>query len=345
MIPRPDASMGAFATRKDRGVQEREFVDSGRDAWERLARAVTGARSAGVAKLGAPALRQMHEDYRRAAADLAYAQTHLPATPTLEYLNRLVGQAHGELYGTAPRRLTAVWSFFSRDYPRMLRREWRPVGVAALILLGAAGLGFVAAYVDYPLARLFLPAQIRDGITDSFQKTKQADTLSSAAYPILSAAIGVNNVQVAIVAFAGGMTFGVMTVYSMFSNGAMLGVLAGVFQQARLSTEFWALIVPHGSLEIPAIIIAGGAGLKLAGALAFPGDLPRGVALKQAAPVAVRLFLGAVPIFAVAAVIEGFFTPTGAPASAKLAVGGVMLLLLCAYILLPGRGAKSERAA
>lgn len=319
-------------------MQEREFVDSGRESWERLAAAVTRARSEGTAHLGAPALRQMHEDYRRAAADLAYAQTHFPASSTLEYLNRLVGQAHGELYGASPRRFAGVLTFLARDYPRLLRREWRVLAIAALVLVGAGVFGFAASYLDYPLARMFLPEQLRDGVTDGFVRTGRQSALSPAVYPIMSAAVGVNNVQVAVMAFAGGMTFGALTLYSMFQNGALLGVLAGVFAQAHLSPEFWALIVPHGALEIPAIAIAGGAGLKLAAALLFPGDLPRMTSLRHASPVAVRMFLGAVPIFAIAAAIEGFFTPTSVPVATKLAVGALAALLLASYVLLAGRG-------
>lgn len=323
-------------------VLEGEFVESGRQSWERLAASVVRARAEGVARFGAPALRQMHEDYRRAAADLAYAQTHFAGTSTHDYLNRLVGQAHGELYGSSPRRLAGLWRFLSAEYPRLLRREWRVIALAGLALVAAGAFGFAASYVDYPLARLFLPQQIRDSVTDGFERTGRSSALSPAVYPIMSAAIGVNNVQVAIAAFAGGMTFGVLTLYSMFQNGALLGVLAGVFAQAHLSPEFWALIVPHGALEIPAIVIAGGAGLKLASALLFPGDLPRLVSLRQASPAAARLFLGAVPIFVVAAAIEGFFTPTSVPIAAKYAVGALAAILLAAYALLAGRG---ERAA
>jgi len=319
-------------------VQESEFVDSGRDSWERLARAVRSARRDGITKAGAPALKQMHEDYRRAAADLAYAQTHFGGSPTHEYLNRLVAQAHGELYGQAPRRLSAVWRFLARDYPRLLRTEWRPIALAGALMIGAIAIGYVAAYTDYSFARLLLPQQIREGVTDNFQKTKQSGALSSSVYPIMSAQIGVNNVQVAIMAFAGGITFGAFTVYAMLMNGALLGVLAAVFAQARLSMDFWAFIVPHGSIELPAIIIAGGAGFKLASALLFPGDLPRAAALKAAAPVATRLLLGTVPLFVLAAAIEGFFTPTPVAAEAKLAVGAVMFGLLLAYALVPGRG-------
>jgi uncharacterized membrane protein SpoIIM required for sporulation len=321
-------------------VQEAEFVESGRGSWERLAVAVKAARKGGIAKMGAPALKQMHEDYRRAAADLAYAQTHFAGSPTREYLNRLVAQAHGELYGQAPRRAAAVWRFLSRDYPRLLRAQWRPIAIAGGLLVGAAVLGYIAAYVDYPLARLFLPEEIRDGVADNFQKTKQANAMSSASYPLIGAAIGVNNMQVAIMAFAGGITFGALTVYAMLTNGALLGVLAAVFTQAHLTPDFWALIVPHGSLELPAIVIAGGAGLTLASALVFPGDLPRASALKEAAPVAVRMLLGTVPLFAIAAAIEGFFTPAAIAVPVKLAVGGIMFALLCAYVLLPGRGAE-----
>jgi uncharacterized membrane protein SpoIIM required for sporulation len=319
-------------------VREIEFVESGRDSWDRLARAVRSAKRAGVTKAGTPALKQMHEDYRRAAADLAYAQTHFEGSPTHDHLNRLVAQAHGELYGQAPRRLGAVWRFLSRDYPRLLRSEWRPIALAGGLLLGAAAIGYVAAYTDYSFARMLLPQEIREGVTDNFERTRQANAGSTSTYPILSAYIGVNNVQVAIMAFAGGVTFGALTVYSMLMNGALLGVLGATFVQARLGADFLALIVPHGSIELPAIIIAGGAGFKLASALVFPGDLPRTEALKSAAPVAMRLLLGTVPLFVLAAAIEGFFTPAEVAVPIKLAVGALMFVLLLAYALVPGRG-------
>ena len=116
-------------------MEEREFVAGSRVAWQRLAAAVTEARSAGVARLGAARLRQMHEDYRSAAADLAYAQTHYGGGDTEAYLNRLVGQAHGEVYGAAPRRLAAVWRFLAVEYPRLLRRLWKPIALSAAELL------------------------------------------------------------------------------------------------------------------------------------------------------------------------------------------------------------------
>jgi len=325
-------------------MQEREFIASGRESWERLAASVEVTRKRGVKRTGAPVLRAMHDDYRRAAADLAYAQTHFAGSTTQAYLNRLVGQAHAELYGVAPNRLGAMWRFLARDYPRLLRAQWKPIAVAAGLMIGAAIAGWVAVRVDPALARLMLPESFRDISPQNLAATQKTNAASAGLYPLMGAQIGINNVQVAIMAFAGGMTFGALTIYAMLMNGAMVGVMGGLFAQAGVGLPFLALIAPHGSLEIPAIIIAGGAGLKVGSALLFPGDLPRGAALRAAAPVAARLLLGTVPLFALAASIEGFFTPTATPAPIKVAVGAVMFALLVAYVLVPGRGDADEEA-
>jgi uncharacterized membrane protein SpoIIM required for sporulation len=306
---------------------------------------VEETRRLGVKRMGAPALRAMHDDYRRAAADLAYAQTHFPGSTTQAYLNRVVGQAHGELYGATPNRIAAARRFLARDYPRMLRREWKPIAVAGGLMVGAAVIGWIAVHSDATFARLLLPEQFRDISPSGLAQTQSANADSAGLYPLMGALIGVNNVQVAIMAFAGGMTFGALTVYAMLMNGAMIGVLGAMFAQAGAGLPFLALIAPHGSLELPAIVIAGGAGLKIGAALLFPGDLPRSAALKAAAPVAARLLLGSVPLFVLAAAIEGFFTPTGVAPVLKIAVGAVLFALLVAYVLIPGRGEEDEGPA
>lgn len=281
----------------------------------------------------------MHEDYRRAAADLAYAQTHFPASETTTYLNRLVAQAHGELYGAAPRRAAKLWRFWSRDYPRLIRGHSRQMLISAGLILGAVSLGFLLVHVDYPLARLFLPEQLRDGVGDTLERGSTADELSSAIAPLLSAGITINNIQVSLMAFAGGMTAGALTVYALLMNGLLLGALAGVYTKANASLMFWSLIVPHGALELPAIVIAGGAGLMLARALLFPRDLPRGEALRLVSGDAARVVLGTIPLFVVAGLVEGFFTPRGVEPVLKLAVGGLLFVLLVMYLGFAGRGA------
>ncbi len=319
-------------------MDERSFVAGSRSTWERLAASTQAARAGGVAALGAERLKQMHEDYRQAASDLAYAQTHFPSSEVTVYLNRLIGQAHGELYGATPRRFATMWRFLARGYPRLVRKNRRPILLAAGVLFGAVALGYLLAHVDYPLARMFLPAQYRDIAGDPVEGGQKVGDLLAPLAPLLSAGITINNVQVAIVAFAGGISFGVLTVWAMFQNGMLLGVLAGVFAKAGQALPFWSMIVPHGSLELPAIALAGGGGLMLARALLLPGDLPRLEALRRASGEAVRVLLGTVPLFVVAGTVEGFVTPRSYAAGLKIALGALLFLVLAAYLLLAGRG-------
>ncbi|TLM76282.1 MAG: stage II sporulation protein M [Actinobacteria bacterium] len=144
--------------------------------------------------------------------------------------------------------------------------------------------------------------------------------------------------QVALVAFAGGMTAGILTGWSMLQNGLLLGALAGAAAKSGQALAFWSLIVPHGSLELPAIVLAGGSGLMLARAILFPGDLPRAASLRRAAGEAVRIVLGALPLFLLAGLVEGFFTPSATDPVLKLGVGTALAAAFVAYVLLTGRG-------
>ncbi len=318
-------------------MEERAFIDSSRETWDRLAVSVEYARGHGVANLEAAKLRELHEDYRRAAADLAYAQTHFPGTRIDRHLNDLVGQAHAELYGASPRTISGIWDYIARGYPRLVRKHGRAVLLAALLLFGSAAIGYLLAHINYPLARIFIPEGLREGVGDTIEQGGQMGDIAAAIAPLLSAGITANNIQVSLLAFAGGMTFGVVTTYALIVNGLMLGTLAGVFARAGESLYFWALIVPHGSLELPAIVLAGASGLILAKALVSPGDLPRSAAVRAVSSQAVQIVLGAIPILVLAGVIEGFFTPSSVDPLLKLVFGGVVTALLLLYLLGAGR--------
>lgn len=319
------------------GVDERTFIDGSRETWDRLAELVGAAQRRGVVSLGAEQLRALYEDYRRTAADLAYAQTHFAGSATEAHLNRLVGSAHAELYGESPRRIGAAWEFLARGYPRLIRANWRPIGLSAAVLVGATALGFLLVYVNYPLARIFIPGALRDGVGDALKQGGGVSDMAAQFGPLLTAGITANNIQVSLLAFAGGMTFGALTGYALLQNGLMLGALAGVFTQAGGAFQFWSLIVPHGALELPAIVLAGGSGLMLARALVAPGDLPRSAALKAASGDAIRVVLGAIPLLMIAGAIEGFVTPAPIDPVLKIAIGAVMALALTLYVTLPGR--------
>jgi uncharacterized membrane protein SpoIIM required for sporulation len=146
-----------------------------------------------------------------------------------------------------------------------------------------------------------------------------------------------NNISVAFLAFALGITAGLGTCYVLFVNAMMLGGFFGHFDNHHLAYMCWSFIAPHGVLEILAILIAAAAGLRLGLALAIPGDMTRGASLRAGAREAVLLVLGTIPMFLVAGSIEAFITPTELPGAAKILLGLTAGAAAMAYLLLAGR--------
>lgn len=145
--------------------------------------------------------------------------------------------------------------------------------------------------------------------------------LGAATQAVLASSIFTNNIRVAFLAFAGGLTLGFGTIGLLVYNGALLGALAGITIQAGNFSVFVRYVVPHGMLELSCIAVAGAAGLRLAWAVIDPGTMPRGASLRAAARPAVTLVLGTAPWLVVAGLTEGFVTPRGLPLGAALAVG------------------------
>ena len=147
--------------------------------------------------------------------------------------------------------------------------------------------------------------------------------------------------QVAFLAFALGITFGIGTIWVITTNAVFIGLLAGGFQAAGQGWTFWSLVLPHGFLELTAICIAGGAGLRVGWSMIDPGDRPRVTALGEEARDAVLLIVGVIPAFAVAAVIEGFVTGhTGAPL-VEVLIGAAVMVAYLALLLFPQRDPAS----
>ena len=167
--------------------------------------------------------------------------------------------------------------------------------------------------------------------------------LDSDFSPAISAFIISNNVQVSALAFAGGMTFGLLTLWVILNNGLMVGALGALFGTKGFGPDFWATIAPHGVFELSAIQISGGAGLLLALAVVAPGRLRRVDALRENARRAGVLMVGVATMLLIAGTIEGFFTPLRTPIWARAAVGIATALILTLYFGFAGREPKVRR--
>ena len=275
--------------------------------------------------------------YRQTAADLSVVRDDPGAADLARYLNTLLGRAHNLVYagGAAPRR--GIIHFYTRVFPAVFR-DTLPYTLTAFALFVAGFLGGAAiTWGDPAFARLLLAAPMLDTIERGEMWTHPIVGIK----PLASSAIATNNLSVSFAVFAGGILGGIGTVYMMLLNGVLIGVIGVACHRAGLSVALWSFVAPHGSLELPAIFIAGGAGLLLARGVLAPGFLSRRDALVEAAAVAVRLVLGVVPLLVVAGVIEGFLSPTDVPPSTKFAVGASMFVLLAAYVsLVPANPAR-----
>jgi len=136
------------------------------------------------------------------------------------------------------------------------------------------------------------------------------------------------------------------TIYMMIFNGMLIGVIATACFYSGMSLQLWSFVAPHGVLELPAIFIAGGAGLRLAHGLLFPGFLPRRESVARAGAESVRLLLGTIPLLFIAGIIEGFVSPTGIAVWLKFAMAASLFALLLAYLFWqPAPSAKADSAA
>ena len=164
--------------------------------------------------------------------------------------------------------------------------------------------------------------------------------------PVASSAIMTNNLGVSFMTFASGITGGVGTVYMMIFNGLLIGVIGTACFFSGMSLQLWSFVAPHGVLELPAIFIAGGAGLRLAHGLLFPGFLPRRESVARAGTEAVKLLLGTIPMLFVAGIIEAFVSPTGLAVPLKFGMAASLFTLLLAYLFWkPTAPPKSDSVA
>lgn len=278
-------------------------------------------------------LRELALLYRQTAADLSSAREHRVDAQLAAYLNQLLGRAHNLIYsGVRPRPRGAV-HFYRVVFPQVFRATWRYTLAATILFAAGAAAGTGLAVADPGFQRFVLGGQMMDTIERREMWTHGIVAIK----PIASSAITTNNLSVAFAAFALGVTAGIGTSWMMLLNGVLIGVVGVACFRAGLSLSLWSFVAPHGALELPAIFIAGGAGLILARGLIDPGTLPRRESLAAAGRLAVRLLLGVIPLLVVAGAIEGFVSPEAIPPSAKFAIGGSMFVLLLLYLLAAGR--------
>ncbi|MEJ2184601.1 MAG: stage II sporulation protein M [Gemmatimonadota bacterium] len=310
-------------------------------SWLEYRHLLERARRRGLENLSPHELERFAETYRATAADLARARTYRAAWPLVFSLERWVGAGHNLLYRPTARSWRSLWRWLRHGFPAQVRARRRYVAVAAALLFLPAVGTFAAVRHDPMLARKLLPASMIDRATTANERARQGGgyvDVPDFAMPVMSSGIAANNVQVTFFAFAGGIVAGLGTILLLIVNGVSLGAVAGLFQNQGAASILWEFVAPHGVIELSAICIAGAGGLLLGSALVFPGRRRRLDALAERAREAVSLLAGTTLLLLLAALMEGFVSPSRIPAPAKLGIATVVAAAALAYLFAGGRG-------
>ena len=304
------------------------WIAARRADWERLDGLTRDVEQKGLKALAPDDLRAFGLLYRRAAADLSTVRSDRTAEALAAYLNRLVSRAHNHVYSGQRTSMLSVWTFLSVEYPRLFRRLLPHVAASvALCLLGAL-LGTLES-----MARpQFMRATIGPEMVATIERHEMWTKSVLSAKPQESSAIMTNNITVTFMVFAGGILGGLPTILMLFWNGMSVGIISTACAQHGMAGDLWSFVAAHGALELPSIFIAGGAGLRIASGLLFPGLLSRRTALARAGGEAVRLLAGTIPLLFIAGLLEAFLSPTAAPRAVKFAVGALLFTGLCTWL-------------
>lgn len=317
-------------------MTQAEFVERRSPSWQHLDRLLGHIERRGLHGLGGDQILEFGRLYRWVTSDLAFARGHHFEPAIVGYLNRLTARAHARVYASSiPSGNKRFVNFFMQEFPREIRRSWIYVCFCAALTIVSAAVAFnvvsarpSSAYALFP-ANL-VPVRIQKSLHDSTFAFKPEQSA------MISAEIITNNIRVAVVAFAGGMTLGLLTLAILLFNGIMLGVMAALFSNAGFGYDFWATVAPHGVIELAAIQLAGAAGLLLAAGVLHPGRLRRRDALRENGRRAGVLVLGVAAMLLLAGLIEGFFTPLRFAPPLRIAVGALGAVAFMAYVSLAG---------
>jgi len=283
-------------------------------------------------RLALPEVEQLERLYRRASSDLALVQSRHAGTEVERYLQQLLGRAIAILYRPPLAARERLGRFFGTTFPATLAACAPQVRLSAALFVAGLALGATVVALEPAGAELLVPLHLRQAIASG---TIWTDELLSVMPPSVAASsIATNNLTVTIVAFALGLTAGLGTTFVLVNNGLMIGAVAAACAQGGMLGRLLDFIAAHGPVELSIIVIAGGAGLRLGGALIAPGELPRAQALNRAAREGAVLVLGCAPFLALIGVVEGFVSPGALfPTWLKAALGFALGALFWGYVL------------
>lgn len=299
--------------------------------WERLDSLVRTRRLSGAES------DELVERYQQVATHLSVVRTSAPDASLVAHLSSLLARARNRAVGTRAASWRGVRTFFVERFPAALYRlRWWWLGCVAVNVVVAAAMMWWL--LDHPTVEqtLLSPTEVDQLVNEDFE-----GYYSEYAASHFAAQVWINNAWVSALCIALGI-LGFPVVQLLFSNILNLAIIGSVMMRADRGSLFWGLILPHGLLELTAVFVAGGVGLRLFWSWIEPGGLTRPQSVAREGRTAATVALGLVVVLAISGVIEAFVTPSGLPTWARISVGVLAELVFLAYVFVLGRNAAAR---
>jgi uncharacterized membrane protein SpoIIM required for sporulation len=275
--------------------------------------------------------------YIDVSSDLSFAQSHYPNAEITSYLNDLTVKLHNEIYKEKHENLRRIISFWTREVPLTMWRERKYLLISLAVFLASIAIGVVSTVYDASFPRLIMGDYYIEMTLDNIKQGNPMNVYAMGSDVNSFLGIMFNNVRVAFMAFVFGIFTSIAVGYFLFSNGVMFGAFFTFLFAQGVLEQSWTAVMLHGTLELTAIVVAGAAGIAFGNGWLFPGTYSRMTSLKRSAKRGLKIVVGTVPVFIVAAFIEGFLTRHFEwPLAVKLTlIGASAVFVVFYYIIYP----------
>lgn len=267
--------------------------------------------------------------------DLSYAKTFYPKSNTTSYLNGLAAKFHQTIYKNKKEKKGRIWWFWQFELPVLFKQYHRQFLYAFLFFTVFCLMGAISAKYDENFIRLILGDGYVNMTLDNIQRGDPFGVYKSSSQLPMFFHIAFNNIRVAFFAYILGISFSVGSIWMLTSNGLMMGSFQYFFIARGLGTKFILVIFVHGTLELWSIIIAGAAGLIMGNSFLFPGTFSRAESLLRGGKDGLKIVVGLVPLFLVAAFFESFVTRySNMPIWVSITILGASVSFIVWYFIL-----------
>lgn len=277
-------------------MREALFIKKNKDRWLRSQHSPAGDPD------------EMAAEFTQLVDDLAYAKTFYPAGKVTSYINAQASRIYLDIYRNRKEESNRLVTFWKYDLPLTIRKHHKVVLFAFIFFLIFFVIGFFTSAQDEGVSRSIFGDAYVDHTQENIAKGNPFGIYEH-GNPFFSwISLMIHNIRVSFLMFVSGIFAGVPSLYLSIQNAVMLGTFDQFFTARGFGIDFWLVVFVHGTLEITAIIMASAAGLVLGKSYLFPGTIRRMEAFKQGAKDGVKIMVGLMPVFALAAFFEGFIT-------------------------------------